>query len=321
MSIKICLDAGHYGKYNRSPVVPKYYESDMVWKLHLLQKKYLESYGIQVITTRSSQAKDRQLYDRGAAAKGCNLFISDHSNACATESVDRPVAIVTLNGKATALGRQLADVVKEVMGVNDDPKTYTKAGNKGTDWYGVLRGAAAVGVGGIILEHSFHTNTRAANWLLDDNNLDKLAKAEAECIAAYYGLTQQTRPSDETPAPDEGLLEVDGNFGPATIRETQRFLDSIVDAVVSGQPIQNKKYLYSAIEPMWEFISSGKCTGSDMVERLQHFIGATEDRYFGPESVKTFQTFLKNKGYYTGKIDKSMGPDTVKAWQRYLNEH
>lgn len=35
--IKICLDAGHVGsKYNQSPVVKTYYESAMVWKLHLL---------------------------------------------------------------------------------------------------------------------------------------------------------------------------------------------------------------------------------------------------------------------------------------------
>lgn len=24
----VCLDAGHFGKYNRSPVVPDYYETD-----------------------------------------------------------------------------------------------------------------------------------------------------------------------------------------------------------------------------------------------------------------------------------------------------
>ena len=42
MSVKICIDAGHYGRYNRSPAVSGYYESDMTWKLHLLQKKYLD---------------------------------------------------------------------------------------------------------------------------------------------------------------------------------------------------------------------------------------------------------------------------------------
>ena len=36
MSKKICLDAGHVGsKYNQSPVVKTYYESAMVWALHL----------------------------------------------------------------------------------------------------------------------------------------------------------------------------------------------------------------------------------------------------------------------------------------------
>ena len=50
--MKICLDAGHQGRYNQSPADHRYYESVMVWKLHLLQKKYLEDYGIEVITTR-----------------------------------------------------------------------------------------------------------------------------------------------------------------------------------------------------------------------------------------------------------------------------
>ena len=55
----------------------------------------------------------------------------------------------------------------------------------------MLRGANAVGTPGIILEHSFHTNTRATKWLSSDNNLQKLAKAEVECIASYYGVTKE----------------------------------------------------------------------------------------------------------------------------------
>ena len=43
MAIKVCLDAGHYGKYNRSPAVSSYYESDMTWKLHNYLKKELEA--------------------------------------------------------------------------------------------------------------------------------------------------------------------------------------------------------------------------------------------------------------------------------------
>ena len=85
---KVCLDAGHYGKYNRSPVVPQYYESHMVWKLHLMLKKYLEQLGIQVVTTRTNKDKDLALVSRGMASKGCDLFLSLHSNACGSESVN-----------------------------------------------------------------------------------------------------------------------------------------------------------------------------------------------------------------------------------------
>ena len=44
---KICLDAGHYADYNRSPAVPEYYESRMNWKLHLLVKAALEEYRVE----------------------------------------------------------------------------------------------------------------------------------------------------------------------------------------------------------------------------------------------------------------------------------
>lgn len=185
--MKICIDAGHYGKQNRSPVVKEYYESLMNWKLHLLLKKYLEEYGVEVITTRSKQTKDLRLLYRGQAAKGCDLFLSIHSNACDTESVDRPVVIVPLDGKSDKLGQKLGDCIASTMGTKQKMQLY-KRESKGREWYGVIRGAVSVGVPGLILEHSFHTNTAAAKWLLNDNNLDKMARAEADIIAAHYGL-------------------------------------------------------------------------------------------------------------------------------------
>ena len=75
-SVKICLDAGHYGKYNRSPAVPEYYESDMNWKLHLMLKARLEEYeGVEVIQTRENQETDKTLFERGCMSEGCDLFL------------------------------------------------------------------------------------------------------------------------------------------------------------------------------------------------------------------------------------------------------
>lgn len=185
--MKICIDAGHYGKYNQSPVNKQYWESEMTWKLHNYLKAELEAYGIEVIVTRTAQGNDLALESRGKCAKGCDFFLSVHSNACNTESVDYPLSCCTITGKADKLGQALADTVATVIGTTQSGRILKRKGNNG-DWYGVLRGANSVGVPGILLEHSFHTNKNAVRWLKDEDNLKLLAKKEAECIAQYYGI-------------------------------------------------------------------------------------------------------------------------------------
>ena len=190
--IKICLDAGHVGsKYNQSPVVKTYYESAMVWKLHLKLKAELETRGFEVITTRADIDTDLGVYKRGAASKGCNVFISLHSNACSTESVDYPVvyrAYDNLND-VDVLALQIAKKIGELMGTNQAGRTATRKNSAGGEYYGVLRGARAVGTPFyMLIEHSFHTNTAATKWLSVDANLDKLAVAEAELMADYFGV-------------------------------------------------------------------------------------------------------------------------------------
>lgn len=209
--MKICLDAGHCGKYNRSPANSAYYESEAMWKLHLLQKKYLEQYGCEVVLTRTDINTDKEVYARGATAKGCDLFISDHSNAVGSSGVDDktdyPVVFVSVNGKGNAIGEKLAACIEKTMGTTQKGRISTREGNSG-DYYGVIRGAVAVGVIGILIEHSFHTNTKITNWLLNDANLDKLAKAEADVIAQHYGLTASKptpEPTQPTTANDETI--------------------------------------------------------------------------------------------------------------------
>lgn len=203
MSIKICLDAGHYGKYNRSPVVKEYYESDMNWALHLKLKAELEKYNISVVTTRSNKDKDLENTKRGKLSKGCNFFISLHSNAAKREDADHIVIFVPVDDNTTdideksrGLAKVLAPAITKLMGVKET--NYRIAGVKSANdrnqdgvlndnYYGVLHGARTVETPALIIEHSFHTNTRATKWLMDDSNLEKLAKEEAKIIAEYLG--------------------------------------------------------------------------------------------------------------------------------------
>lgn len=188
--MKICLDAGHYGKYNRSDVVPEYYESEMNWKLVELLTAELEGYGFTVVKTREDQKTDLGLVDRGHASVGCDLFLSMHSNECDTESVDYPLVITMLDGKGDELGLALAKNVEQLMGTVQKGKIIHKEGG-GAEWYGVLRGAARVGTMGMIIEHSFHSNRKAALWLLEDTNLRAMAQAEAQILAQWFGMEKK----------------------------------------------------------------------------------------------------------------------------------
>lgn len=244
MAYKICLDAGHYGKYNQSTVAPEYYESEMTWKLHLRLKAELEKYGFEVMTTRADQTKDMDVYYRGYAAKNCDLFLSLHSNAADSESADYVVAYRAYDNKnnADTLGLALAQKVAEVMGTKQNPRTATRKNSSGNEWYGVMRGARAAGCKlYYILEHSFHTNMAATQFLMQDANLQKLAEAEAAVIANYFGVTTTNQGGKRTVnitnfgdiykgAKGDMVriiqallvrcgydLDIDGSFGPATL--------------------------------------------------------------------------------------------------------
>lgn len=218
MGKKIMLDPGHYGaRYNQSPANNAYYESAFTWKFTQLLKKALEAKGFTVGVTRSTQDDDPSLYNRGASSAGYDLFLSIHSNAVGSgvnDGVDYPVCIALLNDKTTLIddvsrdvGTLLASCIQETMGTSQKGRTYEKKsendrngdGIYNDEYYGVLYGCKSVGTAGCIVEHSFHTNTRSTNWLLNDDNLSKLAENEAKVLADYYRVSKEQDKPQESP--------------------------------------------------------------------------------------------------------------------------
>lgn len=208
---KIMLDAGHYGKYNQSPHVKEYWESERVWALTRLLQMQLEKKGHVVHTTRDDQSKDLAVYSRGQKAQGYDLFLSIHSNDFdgsenldTANRVDYVVAFVPSYAKndrcsrSTKLGLRLAEYVASVLGTKQDARTSTKLGSKGDEWYGVLRGWQKTDCPlGLILEHGFHSNPKTARWLLDDENLLNLAAGEANAIDAFLNGQISTKPTTQ----------------------------------------------------------------------------------------------------------------------------
>lgn len=253
LMIKICLDAGHYGKYNQSPCNKAYYESEAMWKLtEYLKAELLEYKDCHVVTTRKEQEKDLALYSRGKKAKGYDLFISNHSNAVAKGVDDKVDYVVVYRGyknNSEELGLGLARAITEIMGAKQAPRTNTRKSDKGEwEYYGVLRGADDVGCPLFyIVENSFHTNPKSTEWLLQDANLKKLAKAQAETIADYFKLSGPSKMPTKAITPESSKedikwaqeklnavlpdwtpkLKVDGDYGAKTRIAVLVYWDSL----------------------------------------------------------------------------------------------
>ena len=246
----VCLDAGHYGKYNQAPQVPEYFESEMAWKLQQLLRQELEIRGVTVITTRSDPQKDLALVERGKCSKGADLFLSLHSNAASTATPDWVVGICSMpdsNSTVDEFSREMATAlavaVANVMGVgyqvtSRESSTDRDGDGRKDDYYGVLRGAYSVGTPGVILEHGFHTHELTARWLLDQEHLEELARVEAEVIVEKLGIGMWDLNLPELSQGSSGgtvralqalltgygdKLDVDGIFGPNTDRAVRRY--------------------------------------------------------------------------------------------------
>jgi N-acetylmuramoyl-L-alanine amidase len=190
--MKIMLDAGHYGKKNKSPALPEYYESLRMWTLCEYLCEFLQCYGFTVLKTREDQATDMPVAARGESAKGCDLFISLHTNAVGnyisdTDRVEVYAPYDNIND-SHRLASYLARAVADTMGVSKGIVKTKERKNRNGEYYGVLRGARKAGCKFYyLIEHSFHTNPAATLWLMDDENLKMLAAREASVIATYFG--------------------------------------------------------------------------------------------------------------------------------------
>ncbi|MCI8647487.1 MAG: N-acetylmuramoyl-L-alanine amidase [Firmicutes bacterium] len=311
--IKIMLDAGHFGNYNRSPVYASYYESKMSWALHNYLKKELESYGFEVGVTRSSQAKDLGVYYRGTASKGYDLFLSLHSNSSTSKTSDYPLIITQKGNTGDAIAKGLGKAIQSTMKTKQAYKIWQKLNKDGkTEYYGVLRGAKAVGTKGMIVEHSFHTNLAATKWLSSNSNLKKMAKAEAAILADDYGMTKDSVPSggdDNSSAnPSEPTEPTTKPSEPTTSEPTT---PAPVKTVSTSQKV---KVLVADLNMRKSYSSSSKSMGKATKDKTYQLKAKTEDGKWG--QIKSNGYWIYLPGYTKVVKDQESDSKTVASSQK-----
>lgn len=179
-----------------------------MWDLAQLLKPRLEERGIQVRLTKSRVDQAVGLVPRGKLSEGADLFISLHSNAASTKAPDWVLvlhqvadACGTVDARSRGFAELLAPEVAALMGVGHQLRSVKSSADRDAngyadDYYGVLRGAHTVGTPGVIIEHGFHTNEKCTRWLREEENLKKLADAEAAVIARWFDIDKAQEPRE-----------------------------------------------------------------------------------------------------------------------------
>lgn len=200
-TLVIALDPGHGGEEDGA----YYYgikEKDINLKIATYLKKELEEYpNVTVVLTRNSD-EEVGLSERArrAATQHADILLSLHLNASARFANGASVYISTAEGNRVAL-QDLADNLLgefEALGL-ENAGTFSRvtqmngrrADGSFDDYYGVLRHSYNQGMPSMIIEHCFLDSATDKAFFKEEEGIKKLAKADADGIAAHYGLVKK----------------------------------------------------------------------------------------------------------------------------------
>ena len=87
---------------------------------------------------------------------------------------------------------------------------------------------------------------------------------------------------------NDGLLDVDGDWGPAPPRRLQEVLGTPTDGVVSKQ-YTGWKTANPALVSGWEWVSGAAATGSAVIRAIQQVVESEVDGLIGPDTIRAIQ--------------------------------
>lgn len=205
--VVIVLDPGHGGG-NIGTAANGVGEKVFTMRMATLIKQHLEANGSFIVHMTRTGDYDLEICERGMYANDVNAdaLISLHFDG-STDTSQHGVTVYTSifdQYALTALGNSIASSVASSVGLSSngvrrkaDTEGYywnaerqwdIKDPSLGTlsDYYGIPTWAAKFGIRSMIVEHGFMSNPSDRNIIFSDGAVEKMAKAEADAIIAYY---------------------------------------------------------------------------------------------------------------------------------------
>lgn len=198
-NVVVVIDPGHGGE-NEGTIENGYQEKSMTLKTAKAMYDALSQYdGVTVYMTRTDD-RDMTLKERAQFAKDVNadFLFSIHYNASPNHNLFGSEVWISSKKPFNAYGYQFGYHLltqMEQMGLFLRG-VKTRLNDKGTDYYGIIREAAAFDLPAVIIEHCHVDEDRDTPFCDDDEKLMVFGQTDARAVAQYFGLQSSSLGTD-----------------------------------------------------------------------------------------------------------------------------
>lgn len=192
--ITIVLDPGHGGD-NLGLNYNGHVEKEMNLIVANAMREELEKYDHVNVYLTNEDARDMSLKQRAAYGKevGADVLISLHFNMSEGHTNFGSEVWVPSKGLAYRQMRSLGDIfLEEFEGIGLHTRgVKTRLNDRGTDYYGIIRESAELGIPAMIVEHCYADYKTDTPYIETEEDLQRFGQLDARAVAKYYGLTSE----------------------------------------------------------------------------------------------------------------------------------
>ncbi|MCL2187993.1 MAG: N-acetylmuramoyl-L-alanine amidase [Defluviitaleaceae bacterium] len=240
---KVVIDPGHApDNANCDPL--GYFEYAGMWKLSNFLNERLEAHGINVQLTRTEH-EDPSLGAMGSAARGADLFISQHSNAFNGIVQGSECLYSVTQPESRSIAARFSAKTAAFFNHRD-------RGAKTNDSFGVIRAAVAAGCPRVFfMESGFHDNWEDETILLQNENLRHIADIHANIILDELGVNNQSAPVPSDTLNNGDIQLPAGHVPSGWAQEAWEWAFS--NGVTDGTNPQNPATREQMMQLLWNF--------------------------------------------------------------------
>ncbi len=200
--VVIVIDPGHGGEGDKhsGAIYNGYREKDITLQLANALTAELSKYeNVTVYQTRTTDT-DVTLEQRAEFAKsvGADFVFSIHFNASLEHHFYGSEVWTSAFGRFFQRGFDFGQIVSRewnALGLYQKG-VKTKLGNKGRDYYGIIRHSVSRNIPCVILEHAYLDHAYDVNMIKTGGFIEKLAHADATAMAKYFALKSPSLGTD-----------------------------------------------------------------------------------------------------------------------------